>query len=147
MRTLVAASVAAFALALPAAPAHAVGTGVGVAVIDVTSFFRPNTGLVAAGTCTFADVALVAGAVGFAVTPAQVSLGIDCWLEDAFGNRLVPVHGAGTSPLVAVAAAAISDLTVNTPVRVCGTVSIESASWGPASRTTCASVLPGSVKG
>jgi hypothetical protein len=146
MRTLFAATVAALALATPAVPAHAVGTGAGVAVLEATSFFRPNTGVVAAGACTYAAAALAADAVGFAVTPAQVSVSIDCWLEDAFGGQWLPVHASGTSAVVAVATGVNTGLPINTPVRVCGTISADSANWGPASQTTCAAVLPGNVK-
>lgn len=146
MRTLLAATVAAAALSLPSAPAQAVGTGAGVAVLEASSFFRPNTGVVAAGTCTYAAAALAADAVGFAVTPAQVSVSIDCWLEDAFGGQWLPVHASGSSAVLAVATGLTTNVPINTPVRVCGTISVDSVNWGPASQTTCAAVLPGNVK-
>jgi hypothetical protein len=142
MRRLLTAALLA-GLAATATPAHAYSTGVGAVAIPVSSFFRPNVGVAGAGVCTFDGAVVTAAVVGVAVTGVIANESVHCTVENAFGTPLADVWAYGSAGGGANYEPA---LLFDKPVRICGTVTVDSAAWGPATATSCASVLPGNPK-
>lgn len=143
MRTLLGATAAALTLTLvPSTGAHAVSAGAGAVVIPVSSFFRPNVGVAGVGSCTYAGAVLTAAVAGVAVTGGVASESVSCSVQGASGVTLLSAYaGANAGGAVGYRTGVVYE----TPVRVCGTVTVDSAQWGPASETSCAAVLPGNL--
>jgi hypothetical protein len=142
MRTLLAAFVAAVALAVPSVPAHADSVGAGAVVVPAYEFFRPTIGVAGAGTCVYAEAALAATGVAVAVPGGVATVEVSCSVQNANG---VPLLTAYAPRATAITAGVGTGRVFDTPVRVCGTVTVDSASWGPVTRSSCAAVLPGNV--
>jgi hypothetical protein len=68
---------------------------------------------------------------------------VDCVARNASGTPLAGLSAAATFGANSRQNVA---LLFDTPVRICGTVTVDSAAWGPATATSCASVLPGNPK-
>ena len=141
-RPLTAAAVAALAL-VPSSSAHAVGVGAGAVVIPASSFFRPNVGVAGVGSCIYAEAVLVAAVAGVAVTGVVATVSVSCTVQDSAGATLL---SAGASSSLNAGVGYRTGLPVNTPVRICGTVTVDSPQWGPATASSCAAVLPGNPK-
>lgn len=144
MRILLAATLAAAAFALPAAPADAVGTpGAAVLPLAATDFFRPTNGVVAAGSCTYAGAVLAAEAASVSVIPgSEISVQISCVLYNAYGGQ---VGSVGAGPQRYVAASATVVLPASTPALLCGSITGTASNWGPATASSCIAVVPGGV--
>jgi hypothetical protein len=140
---LLAASAAAAALLLAPSSAHAYSAGAGTVTIPASSFFRPTTGVAGAGNCTYAGAVLTASVAGVAVTGGFATSRVQCTVENASGFALLSLDAAAT---FGGNVRSTTGLLFDVPVRICGTVTVDSAEWGPASQTACAAVLPGNPK-
>jgi hypothetical protein len=144
MRTLLLATALAAVAAVPSAPANAVGTpGAAFLPLAATDFFRPNVGVVALGSCSYAGAVLAAEGASISVLPgSEISVEVSCDLYDAYGRNVGHVSGP---PQRYVTAGAIVVLPVNTPVTLCGSITGTASNWGPAYNSGCTAVVPGNL--
>jgi hypothetical protein len=144
MRRPLLAAVAA-TIALSVNPAHAAAPGAGTAVAYATGFFRPNSGIVAVGTCTYAGYTLAGTAVALGVLPGnEDSLTITCSLRNAYGSQIGSTTGSGVNEASTTSTVIGGDVATT----ICATLTATSRAPGvPAAYgSMCAPVLPGNVK-